>query len=217
MRRTGFYLGATIVDDVQNEHDRRPRGGLRPGAERHAHGRSGRRHRAGEQVRLRQRRLDLHQHRQAPRASSSIASRPAWSAINVGVPATMAMFPFTGWDDSFFGDLHIQGKEGVQFYTQQKVVSIPLVRRRRRRRLEEMMGHAQVAVTIAGTWRVILGERTRLAWWRRRLAFANFSRAIVLNDDGKDFFGASPKPARGSRALPRDARRALCYTPSDLR
>ena len=43
--------------------------------------------------------------------------------INVGVPATMAMFPFTGWDDSFYGDLHIQGKEGIQFYTQQKVVS----------------------------------------------------------------------------------------------
>jgi malonate-semialdehyde dehydrogenase (acetylating)/methylmalonate-semialdehyde dehydrogenase len=43
--------------------------------------------------------------------------------INVGVPATMAMFPFSGWDESFFGDLHIQGKEGVQFYTQQKVVS----------------------------------------------------------------------------------------------
>ena len=43
--------------------------------------------------------------------------------INVGVPATMAMFPFTGWNESFFGDLHIQGREGVQFYTQQKVVS----------------------------------------------------------------------------------------------
>jgi malonate-semialdehyde dehydrogenase (acetylating)/methylmalonate-semialdehyde dehydrogenase len=43
--------------------------------------------------------------------------------INVGVPATMAMFPFTGWDESFFGDLHIQGREAVQFYTQQKVIS----------------------------------------------------------------------------------------------
>jgi malonate-semialdehyde dehydrogenase (acetylating)/methylmalonate-semialdehyde dehydrogenase len=43
--------------------------------------------------------------------------------INVGVPATMAMFPFTGWDDSFYGDLHIQGKEAVQFYTKQKVVT----------------------------------------------------------------------------------------------
>lgn len=43
--------------------------------------------------------------------------------VNVGVPATMAMFPFTGWDASFFGDLHIQGREGVQFFTQQKVVT----------------------------------------------------------------------------------------------
>jgi malonate-semialdehyde dehydrogenase (acetylating) / methylmalonate-semialdehyde dehydrogenase len=40
--------------------------------------------------------------------------------INVGVPAPMAWFPFTGWNQSFFGDLHIQGTEGVQFYTQQK-------------------------------------------------------------------------------------------------
>jgi len=43
--------------------------------------------------------------------------------INVGVPATMAMFPFTGWGASFYGDLHIQGREAVQFYTQQKVVT----------------------------------------------------------------------------------------------
>jgi malonate-semialdehyde dehydrogenase (acetylating)/methylmalonate-semialdehyde dehydrogenase len=43
--------------------------------------------------------------------------------INVGVPATMAMFPFTGWNESFYGDLHIQGREAVQFYTQQKVVT----------------------------------------------------------------------------------------------
>jgi malonate-semialdehyde dehydrogenase (acetylating)/methylmalonate-semialdehyde dehydrogenase len=43
--------------------------------------------------------------------------------VNVGVPATMAMFPFTGWDASFFGDLHIQGRESVQFYTQQKTIT----------------------------------------------------------------------------------------------
>ncbi len=43
--------------------------------------------------------------------------------INVGVPATVSLFPFTGWDDSFFGDLHIQGREGVQFFTRQRVVS----------------------------------------------------------------------------------------------
>jgi malonate-semialdehyde dehydrogenase (acetylating) / methylmalonate-semialdehyde dehydrogenase len=41
--------------------------------------------------------------------------------INIGVPASMAWFPFTGWDESFLGDLHIQGKEGVQFFTRQKV------------------------------------------------------------------------------------------------
>jgi malonate-semialdehyde dehydrogenase (acetylating)/methylmalonate-semialdehyde dehydrogenase len=43
--------------------------------------------------------------------------------INVGVPATMAMFPFSGWDESFYGDLHIQGREAVQFYTQQKTIT----------------------------------------------------------------------------------------------
>jgi malonate-semialdehyde dehydrogenase (acetylating)/methylmalonate-semialdehyde dehydrogenase len=41
--------------------------------------------------------------------------------INIGVPASMAWFPFNGWNESFFGDLHMQGKEGVQFFTQQKV------------------------------------------------------------------------------------------------
>jgi malonate-semialdehyde dehydrogenase (acetylating)/methylmalonate-semialdehyde dehydrogenase len=40
--------------------------------------------------------------------------------INIGVPAPMAWFPFTGWNESFFGDLHIQGRESIQFYTQGK-------------------------------------------------------------------------------------------------
>jgi malonate-semialdehyde dehydrogenase (acetylating)/methylmalonate-semialdehyde dehydrogenase len=43
--------------------------------------------------------------------------------VNVGVPAPMAYFPFTGWNQSFFGDLHMQGKEGVQFYTKQKTTT----------------------------------------------------------------------------------------------
>lgn len=41
--------------------------------------------------------------------------------VNVGVPAPMPWFPFTGWNQSFFGDLHIQGTESVQFYSQQKM------------------------------------------------------------------------------------------------
>jgi malonate-semialdehyde dehydrogenase (acetylating)/methylmalonate-semialdehyde dehydrogenase len=42
--------------------------------------------------------------------------------INVGVAAPMAFFPFSGWGDSFFGDLHAQARHGVEFYTQTKVV-----------------------------------------------------------------------------------------------
>ena len=34
----------------------------------------------------------------------------------------MAIFPFSGWGRSFFGDLHVQGMEGVSFYTRTKVV-----------------------------------------------------------------------------------------------
>ncbi len=43
--------------------------------------------------------------------------------INVGVPAPLAYFPFSGWNYSFFGDLHVQGREGVMFYTREKVVT----------------------------------------------------------------------------------------------
>ena len=42
--------------------------------------------------------------------------------INLGVAAPMAFFPFSGWGDSFFGDLHAQGAHGVEFYTETKVV-----------------------------------------------------------------------------------------------
>jgi malonate-semialdehyde dehydrogenase (acetylating)/methylmalonate-semialdehyde dehydrogenase len=64
---------------------------------------------------------------------ASLFTRSGWAArqfkrnfnagmigINVGVPAPMAWFSFTGWNKSFYGDLHMQGTEGVQFYTQQK-------------------------------------------------------------------------------------------------
>ncbi len=43
--------------------------------------------------------------------------------INIGVPAPLAYFPFSGWDYSFFGDLHLQGREGIMFYTRQKVTT----------------------------------------------------------------------------------------------
>ncbi|MEO5720290.1 MAG: CoA-acylating methylmalonate-semialdehyde dehydrogenase [Chthoniobacterales bacterium] len=118
----GFYLGATIVDEVQNEMTI-----------------------AREEVFgpvLNVMRMDDLDHAIALANQSAYGNGAAiftnsgkaarefkhrvkagMVGINVGVPATMAMFPFTGWDESFYGDLHIQGKEGVQFYTQQKVVS----------------------------------------------------------------------------------------------
>lgn len=42
--------------------------------------------------------------------------------INVGVAAPMAFFPFSGWKESFFGDLHAQGRDAIDFYTEKKIV-----------------------------------------------------------------------------------------------
>jgi malonate-semialdehyde dehydrogenase (acetylating)/methylmalonate-semialdehyde dehydrogenase len=42
--------------------------------------------------------------------------------INVGIVAPMAFFPFSGTKDSFFGDLHGQGRDAVDFFTEKKVV-----------------------------------------------------------------------------------------------
>jgi malonate-semialdehyde dehydrogenase (acetylating)/methylmalonate-semialdehyde dehydrogenase len=118
----GFYVGATIVDNVQSEM------------------RLAREEVFGPVLNV-MRMTDLDQAIEMANASSfgngaAIFTRSGGAArefkhrvkagmvgINVGVPATMAMFPFTGWDDSFYGDLHIQGREAVQFYTQQKVVT----------------------------------------------------------------------------------------------
>lgn len=43
--------------------------------------------------------------------------------VNIGVPAPMAFFPFSGWKDSFYGDLHANGKDGIEFYTRKKVIT----------------------------------------------------------------------------------------------
>jgi malonate-semialdehyde dehydrogenase (acetylating)/methylmalonate-semialdehyde dehydrogenase len=42
--------------------------------------------------------------------------------INIGIVAAMAYFPFAGYKDSFFGDLHGQGKDAIAFFTDRKVV-----------------------------------------------------------------------------------------------
>lgn len=43
--------------------------------------------------------------------------------INLGVPAPVAFFAFSGWKDSFYGDLHANGKDSIEFYTHRKVVT----------------------------------------------------------------------------------------------
>ena len=43
--------------------------------------------------------------------------------INVGIPVPSAYFPFSGNKDSFFGDLHVLGQDGVRFYTRAKTVT----------------------------------------------------------------------------------------------
>ena len=42
--------------------------------------------------------------------------------VNISVPAPVAYFPFTGWKESFNGDLHATGRDGIEFYTEKKVV-----------------------------------------------------------------------------------------------
>ncbi|MBI4081283.1 MAG: CoA-acylating methylmalonate-semialdehyde dehydrogenase [Candidatus Lambdaproteobacteria bacterium] len=43
--------------------------------------------------------------------------------LNVPVPVPLAFFSFSGWKNSFFGDLHVHGRDGVQFYTETKTVT----------------------------------------------------------------------------------------------
>lgn len=42
--------------------------------------------------------------------------------INVPVAQPFAFFPFSGWKGSFYGDLHVHGTDGIDFYTRKKVV-----------------------------------------------------------------------------------------------
>ncbi|MEW9668698.1 CoA-acylating methylmalonate-semialdehyde dehydrogenase [Ammoniphilus sp. 3BR4] len=43
--------------------------------------------------------------------------------VNVGVPAPMGFFSFTGWKQSFYGDLHANGKDGIEFFTKKKTIT----------------------------------------------------------------------------------------------
>ncbi len=61
---------------------------------------------------------------------SGLAARTFRNQVNVGmigvnvpIPVPMAYFPFTGWKDSFHGTLHAHGRDGIQFFSEQKIVT----------------------------------------------------------------------------------------------
>jgi malonate-semialdehyde dehydrogenase (acetylating) / methylmalonate-semialdehyde dehydrogenase len=43
--------------------------------------------------------------------------------VNIGVAAPVAFFPFSGWKDSFLGDTHAHGSDGIDFFTRKKTVT----------------------------------------------------------------------------------------------
>lgn len=43
--------------------------------------------------------------------------------VNVGIPVPVGAFPFSGHKNSFFGDQHCLGKDGVRFYTESKTIT----------------------------------------------------------------------------------------------
>ncbi|WP_251551424.1 CoA-acylating methylmalonate-semialdehyde dehydrogenase [Neobacillus muris] len=47
--------------------------------------------------------------------------------VNMGVPAPMAFFPFSGYKKSFYGDLHANGRDGIEFYTRKKMLTARLI------------------------------------------------------------------------------------------
>ncbi|MDR3588817.1 MAG: CoA-acylating methylmalonate-semialdehyde dehydrogenase [Negativicutes bacterium] len=60
--------------------------------------------------------------------------------INVGIPVPMSAFPFSGHKDSFFGDLHVNGRDGVAFFTEAKCVT------------SRWWDEEEKKVTKVGTW-----------------------------------------------------------------
>ena len=71
---------------------------------------------------------DLHPRRRRRAPVPVRGRRPGWSAINVPIPVPVAYYSFGGWKASLFGDSHIYGPEGINFYTRGKVVTTPLAR-----------------------------------------------------------------------------------------
>ena len=81
-----------------------------------------RRDRVRQRLPVRQRGVDLHHLGRAARAYRW-GVEAGMLGVNIGVPAPVAWFPFSGWKDSLDGDLHANGRDAVDFYTRKKVVT----------------------------------------------------------------------------------------------
>ena len=119
----GTVLGPTIAVARRPRGRARPRGALRPAADP-GRGREPRRRRSSSST--------ARATATPARSSPAPAPPPAryrygveagMLGVNVGVPAPVAWFPFSGWKDSIDGDLHANGTDAVDFYTRKKVVT----------------------------------------------------------------------------------------------
>ena len=119
----GAFVGPTILDDVTRRHGGRARGDLRPRALR----REGR-------ARWTRRSTVVNSSRYGNGSSiftesGAVARRyrhdcdAGMIGVNIGVAAPVAFFPFSGWKDSFLGDLHAHGGDAIDFYTRKTTVT----------------------------------------------------------------------------------------------
>ena len=121
MKRPGFYLGPTILDRVTTDmtvgHEEIfgpvlsvARAGNLDEAIAHANKMA-----LGNMATI---------FTQSGRAAREFRDRveAGMTGINVPIAQPFAFFPFSGWKGSFFGDLHVHGTDGVDFYTRKKVV-----------------------------------------------------------------------------------------------
>ena len=119
----GFFLGVSLIDNVTPQMDCLPRRDLRPGPDRRPRVKT-----YDEAVKL----INDNPYGNG----TAIFTRDGGAArqfqfevnagmvgINVPIPVPVAYYSFGGWKNSLFGDLHMYGPEGIQFYTRAKIVT----------------------------------------------------------------------------------------------
>ena len=116
----GFFLGVSLIDNVQPDHDSYRNEIFGPVLEvmrvDDVRGRAS----AGQRQPVRQRDGDLHPRRRR-RATVPVRGPGGHGRHQRADPGACRVLQFGGWKDSLFGDLHMYGPEGVQFYTRGKV------------------------------------------------------------------------------------------------